>query len=232
MTEHENLSGRHDCGGDAAAYALGALTPSEAEAFGRHLDECAICRDELDALRGVVEALPMAAPQYPAPRRLRRRVLRAVRQEPRFGSRTEPARPTLRPARRGVLAGASLTAAAVAAAVAVLLVSDSGGTERLIQAHVTGISGSAQLRIHNGRGELIVHHLTAPRAGRVYEVWLKPRHRNPVPASVLFGVSSAGNADVGVPRSLKGISQLMVTSEPDGGSPVPTSQPVIVAQLT
>jgi anti-sigma-K factor RskA len=231
VNERENMSGPHDCGGDAAAYALGALTPSEAEAFARHLDECSICRDELDALRGVVEALPMASPQYPAPRRLRRRVLRAVRQEPRSGTATQPTRPRLRPARRGLLGAASLTIA-VAAAVVLVLVSPSGGTGRLIQAQLTGVSGSAQLRIRSGRGELIVHHLTAPRPGRVYEVWLKSPHRNPVPASVLFDVSSAGNAEVGLPHSLKGISQVMVTSEPDGGSPAPTSQPVIVAQIS
>src|SRR5581483_7326042 len=71
----------HDCSGEAAAYVLGALEPAEAEAFRRHLKECAICRDEVEALEGVVQALPMSAPQHPLPRRLRRRVIRAVRAE-------------------------------------------------------------------------------------------------------------------------------------------------------
>ena len=70
------MSGTHDCGGDAAAYVLGALEPGEAEAFRAHMHECAVCRDEVEALGGVVQALPMAAPQYLAPRGLRRRVMR------------------------------------------------------------------------------------------------------------------------------------------------------------
>lgn len=230
MTDSEKRTTPHDCGGDAAAYVLGALTSDEAEAFARHLDQCSVCRDEVDALSGAVQALPMAAPQYAAPRRLRRRVLRAIRRESRHGAGAPPVRRTVGPAPRGLLPG--LAAAAVAAVVVALLVSSGGEAGRVIQARVTGISGSAQLRINSDRGELIVHHLTAPRPGHVYEVWLKSPGHSPIPASVLFGVSSGGNAEVGLPRSLKGVSQLMVTSEPDGGSPAPTSQPVILAQLT
>ncbi len=50
MSDEENTvptSGH--CGDDVAAYALGALEPAEAEAFVRHLESCAVCRDELDA---------------------------------------------------------------------------------------------------------------------------------------------------------------------------------------
>ena len=93
MNEGEGMSRDHDCGGDAAAYALGALDPTEAEIFRRHLEECAVCRDEVEALGGVVQALPMAAPQQPMPRGLRRRVVRAVRQE--AGLRADP--PVRRP---------------------------------------------------------------------------------------------------------------------------------------
>lgn len=233
MSENENMSGPHDCGGDAAAYVLGALTPSEEEAFVRHLDECSICRDEVDALGGVVQVLPMATPQYPAPRRLRRRVLKAVRQEPRSGARTLPARiPSRLTARPGLAAGFTIGPVALAAVVVSLILASGGGGGRVIQARVTGISGTAQLRIKSGHGELTVRHLTRPRPGDVYEVWVKAPGRNPVPASVLFSVSSAGNAEVGLPRSLNGISQVMVTAEPEGGSPVPTSQPVIQAKLS
>ena len=56
-------SGTHDCGGEAAAYALGALDAAHAREFLHHLEHCAVCRDEVEVLRGVVEALPMAAPQ-------------------------------------------------------------------------------------------------------------------------------------------------------------------------
>ena len=52
----------HDCGGDAAAYALGALDRQEADAFRAHLESCVVCRDELAAFRPVVDQLPMTAP--------------------------------------------------------------------------------------------------------------------------------------------------------------------------
>ncbi|MGI8572974.1 MAG: zf-HC2 domain-containing protein, partial [Solirubrobacteraceae bacterium] len=75
-----NADDRH-CGAEAAAYVLGALEPVEAEAFHRHLATCAICQDEVIALRGVVDALALAAPQRRPPPELRRRRMRAVRAE-------------------------------------------------------------------------------------------------------------------------------------------------------
>jgi hypothetical protein len=97
---------------------------------------------------------------------------------------------------------------------------------------VSGISGSAELRLTGGHGELIVRHLTPPPAGHVYEVWLKAPGAKPVPASVLFTVNTGGGADVSMPASLRGIAQVLVTPEPSGGSPVPTHRPVIVASLS
>lgn len=235
MSETKDMSGTHDCGGDAAAYVLGALEPAEARVFRIHLEECAVCRDEVEALEGVVQALPMAAPQHPAPRQLRRRVMRTVlaeeqKQGARSGRRAWSARSWSNPR-------SALVALAAAAVVAVAVVGGlelSGGSSgsRVIQGRVAGISGSAELRLADGRAELIVNHLSPPPPGHVYEVWLKAGHSPPSPASVLFSVSSGGRADVGLPRSLRGISQVMVTPEPDGGSPAPTHTPVIVAQLT
>jgi len=234
MSEKEPMPASHDCGGDAAAYLLGALEPAEADAFRTHLQECAVCRDEVEALEGVVQALPMAAPAQIPPRRLRRRLMRAIREQPRLGAqpplrhRATSLRWGVRPAFAAV-AGAAVVAGGVIAGVEL---SDSGASGQVIQARVAGVSGSAQLRVSAGRGELIVRHLSAPPPGHVYEVWLKAPGSPPVPASVLFSVTASGNADVGLPRSLRGISQVMVTAEPDGGTRAPTSSPVIVAQLS
>jgi anti-sigma-K factor RskA len=225
MSSEEPMSGTHDCGADAAAYALGALEPDEAERFSAHLDECVICRDELTAFQQIAGALPMAAPQYRAPRALRRRVLTQVRAEAR--SATESARapqasPRFRPAWAGSLAGA------VAVAVAVVIAVGSGGSgTRVISATV----GKAQLRVSGGHGELIVNHLPAPSAGHIYEVWLKTTNGAPQPTKALFSVTSRGAADVDVPGNLRGISTVMVTQEPSGGSTHPTSGAVIVAHL-
>ncbi len=231
MSGRDHMPTTHDCNGDAAAYALGALEHGEADAFKRHLESCAVCRDELTALQEVVHALPMAAPQHPAPKRLRRQVLRAA------GKKTTPARKVrlrrapLRPPRTRamVLAGAC---AAIELAVLAGLNLSSGSGVRVIPARVAGISGAAQIRLSDNRGELIVRNLSPPPPGDIYELWLKRPHRTPTPVNVLFSVTTTGAAEIGLPPKLGGIKEILVTPEPKGGSPRPTHRPVIVAPLT
>ncbi len=84
MTERDPMSAEHsNCSGDAAAYALGALEPAEAEAFRRHMAECVVCREEAREFERVARSLPLASPRQELPSELRRRVRRAVRAEPR-----------------------------------------------------------------------------------------------------------------------------------------------------
>lgn len=224
------MSETRDCGGDAAAYTLGALEPREAEAFRAHMRECAVCRDEVEALAGVVQALPMAAHQYEAPRGLSRRVMREVRRESAAGARGGARLPRLWRGPRLAIAGLGATLLAAGGVVAGVELS-AGAAATVISAQVSGIAGSAQLRVANGRAELVVHHLTPPGHGHVYEVWLQSGKAAPVPASVLFGVSSSGDADVGIPRRIHGVSAVMVTQEPLNGTSAPTQAPVIVARL-
>jgi len=235
MSEQDSMSEFHDCGGDAAAYALGALEPAEAEAFREHLLGCIVCRDELAAFAQVVDVLPMSAPRYPAPRGLRRKVLRAVHEEARIAAAASGQRPRSRKLSwawlpRPGLAMAGVLAAIVVAGFAGAELSSGGrsSTTRVIQASV----GSAQLRVSGNRGELIVDRLPAPAAGRIYEVWVQHGKRAPSPTSALFSVTAAGRGVVGVPGDLRGVSHVLVTQEPAGGSQAPTRAPVIVAALT
>jgi hypothetical protein len=62
-------------------------------------------------------------------------------------------------------------------------------------------------------------------------VWLKRGAAAPAPTPTLFSVTRAGAADVGVAGSLRGVTEVLVTPEPAGGSLVPTHTPVIVARL-
>jgi hypothetical protein len=133
---------------------------------------------------------------------------------------------------RPALALAVLLGAALAAVGALELGSGSSGGARLIEAEVTGLPGTAQLRVTSGHGELIVHRLPAPAVGHIYEVWLQRAHRAPSPTSALFSVTTTGSADVGVPGSLRGVQVVMVTQERLGGSLVPTRPPVILARLS
>lgn len=229
MSNQPNIE-NPDCAGEAAAYVLGALAPAEAQAFEAHLAECAICHDEVDSLEGVVRALPMAAPQYLTPRRLRRRVMGSIRKET---SRARPRSRTLLHTRRlrPRLALAAVAAVAAAATIAAVSVTTSSQISRVIQASVAG-PGSAELVLNDGRADLIARRLSPPPPGQIYEVWLKAPHKHPTPAGVLFRPTSNTTTDVALTQSLHGISQVMVTQEPQNGTLVPTHAPVIVARLT
>jgi anti-sigma-K factor RskA len=236
MNDRDRTPQSRECGGDVAAYALGALDPAESDAFLRHLDACAVCRDELVSFEEVVKALPMSAPPHRASPDLRRRVLRAIDAEPvPAGARRRAARGRERLSRWGVprpvLAVGTALAVAVLAFAVVSLTSTSGPATRVIQAKVTG-QGTAELRIAPGQAELVVHHFSPPPPGKIYQVWLQRGQGSPSPTMALFSVTAAGDGQVDVPGSLHGVSQVMVTPEPAGGSKVPTHSPVISASLT
>jgi anti-sigma-K factor RskA len=224
------------CGDDVAAYALGALEPSEADAFRRHLAQCAVCRDELNSFQQVVSALPAAAEQYRAPQSLRRRVLAVTETEPKLAPASEAQRRRWRPGRfslsRPALALGAIVLV-VAIAIATISLSSSGsGTTRVYQAQVSGITGTAQVRVSGGHAVLIVRRLSPPPAGKIYQVWLARPHRAPQPTTALFSVTTRGAGDVAVPGNLHGVSQVLVTPEPAGGSLQPTHAPVISATLS
>jgi hypothetical protein len=233
MSDKDRIAHDRDCGADVAAYALGALDEAEAQEFHEHLKGCAVCQDELAAFAEVVDVLPMSAPAYRAPRGLRRRVLRAVAEESRPAPASAPGRPRRRLALpRPALALGGALALAVAAVVVVLATGSSSSPQpRVIAAQVTG-RGSASLRVSRDHAELVVHRFRAPPPGQIYEVWLqRGRTGAPIPTNALFGVNDKGNAAVDVPGSLHGVTLVMVTREPAGGTQKPTHPPVIRAVL-
>jgi anti-sigma-K factor RskA len=218
-----------ECGGNAAAYALGALDPREVVAFERHLQNCVVCRHELTEFEEIVDALPGAVHQLPAPRGLRRRVLAELR------TQAHPSQERRRPRASRVLRPGVATAWVAALAVAcaaVLVLVPGASTTRTIDARVFGSSGTAELRLSRGHAELIVGHMPQPAPGDIYEVWLQRPHGNPAPTSALFGVTAAGNGVVEVPGNLARVRAVMVTQEPAGGTTVPTGPAVIVAPLS
>ena len=246
MSAHEHHHGRaqSDCGHDAGAYVLDVLEPEETARFRRHLDACAICRDEVQRLREVVERLPLAAPQLAVPRSLRRRVLRGLRDVGSHGAGGHRAgRRSWRDAVSGAPfarfagaapAGALLGIALLAAGATyagVKLTEGSAAHERVVRAHVTAPAASAVVRVHAGRAELIVRGMPAAPAGKVYEVWLARAGRAPAATSALFDVAADGSAAVDVPGDVRGVNEVLVTPERRGGSARPTHAPVISARL-
>jgi anti-sigma-K factor RskA len=220
-----------DCRGNAAPYVLGALPEPEYEAFLAHLDTCAVCREEVAALQAVASALPAAVPQHQAPEALKRSIMAEVNREAQLiapreqRAVREPAAP--RRLRLFVRLAAGL---ATIALIAIVLAGGGGSSARVIRADVSAPGASALLRVQGQRAELTLANMPATRPGRVYELWIK-RGGAAQRTDALFTVTSRGAATVGVPGSVSGVKEVMVTSEPLGGSSVPTSAPVIVAHL-
>lgn len=238
MSDEDRTFPHEGCGADAAAYALGALEPAEAGAFERHLERCHPCAEDLIGFERVLDRLAMSAPHYRTPPGLRRRVMANARSEPRRSGAARPrggwgpmalvsrARP-----RGTALAGAMVVGLALAV-LAILTVVPGGSSEvRVLTAQVVDSPGSAQVRVVGSRAELIVRHFPAPAAGRIYEVWLKRPGRAPEPTTALFSVSAQGSDDIGVPETVEGVAEILVSEEPAGGSVIPT-RPIIVGRLS
>jgi anti-sigma factor RsiW len=242
------MSQNPDCGGDAAAYVLGALDAHELAAYQRHLQSCSVCQADVESLQQLANSLPMSAPQYQAPKQLRKRVMAEVHADAR--SRRQTSRPQTVPLaiprghvpryRAGLVGG--VTALILVLAVVLVGVTAGGSSKQPAPGPVSSArvypasTGSGQhigeLIVNGGHGELIVHDLKQLGRSQTYEVWLERPGGSPEPTSALFNVSSNGDGDITVPEDLHGINELLVTREPAGGRAVPTTAPVVVARIS
>ena len=136
---------------------------------------------------------------------------------------------------------ASLAAAAACALVLIvggaLIGSSIGGDEgegggRTVLGKVTEPGGSARLVIDDsGTARLVVSGLPDPGRRRVYQVWLQTGEGAPVPTKSLFSVTADGSGQTVIPGDVEDVDQVMVTSEPDGGSMAPTRAPVVAVAV-
>jgi hypothetical protein len=233
---------------DVGAWVLGALPEDEHERFAAHLSGCEVCRREVAELQMVADTLPLAAPQLAPPPELKERIMAQVRAEAAVLEAAGPEadavpgpRPRPKPKRRFFrMPAIALRPIPVAVAAAVLIALGVGGgillsggpSGKTVQAQVVAPAAPgarASLTVADDRATLKVDDFPAPPPGRVYQVWLKRPGRPPDPTTALFRVRG-GNATVDVPGSMKGVDQVLVTAEPDGGSRAPTRDPIIVAQ--
>jgi Anti-sigma-K factor rskA len=220
---------------DAAPYVLGAL--EDEDGFREHLASCQVCSAEVAELQPVIDKLPSTVPPTLAPAPVRDRVLATARAEAELlraagQEADEPPRERRFSARR-ISFGAALGAVAASAAVAVaiaLSVSSSSPRVRVNSASVSLPGAHAILRQVDGRAELVVSGMPQPPHGKIYQVWLSRGSGSPRPTDALFGVTSRGTGSVNVPGT-RGASEVLVTSEPQGGSLHPTSEPVIRVAL-
>jgi anti-sigma factor RsiW len=232
----------HDRWQDAVAtYVLGALPEDERAGFEAHLAGCPACREELSELRVAAEALPVAAPPMRPPPALKARIMAEVEREAELLRSAGPAadRP---PRRRFALPRFTLPTPAVAAlACAALLIglgvgawafgSSGAHTVDFQRAGTLSASATAELDVTGDTAVLVARGLPEPPAGRVYQVWLQRDGQAPEPTAALFTPRRDGSATAGV-GDVTGVEKVMVSSEPVGGSPAPTTAPILTATMT
>ncbi|HZB75848.1 MAG TPA: anti-sigma factor [Solirubrobacteraceae bacterium] len=230
MSEHA------DWGDSAAAFVLGALPPEELEAFRAHLGGCAECRRAVEELQVAADALPMGVQQLAPPPALKARIMAVVESEAELlaaagaGADRTPARRRRERrawwARPGLALAAVLVALAGGALAGGLLAGDEA---RTVVAQVRPPGADVRLEIAGDEATLVVRDMPAPPAGRIYQVWLQKPGQDPAPTDALWSVNAQGDAEVAVPGSLEGVEAVLVTDEPEGGSPAPTRDAVISA---
>lgn len=224
---------------DLAAFALGALEPGEARELSSHLATCAECRAYLAEIRPGVDLLAASAPQLPPPPGLRERLLATVNAEAEriVAAEAEAGAPRRRWRSWRGLAARPATAIAAALVLVVglgvgYLLGGTGGTKTTtIPAHATPQASGpvkASLARVDGAGTLQVRRMPPLPGNDVYEVWTQ--HGNSFRPESTFVLRSDGTANAAV-QHLDGASAVLVTREPHGGSPQPTTKPLLVASL-
>jgi anti-sigma-K factor RskA len=219
---------------DLAAWVLGALDEREAEALERHLAGCERCRADLRWLRPAVDALPAAVTQIAPPPRLRSRLLGIVRTEARRRASASLARGRWRswlPMPRPAVAALAATALIVAGVLGYAL--RGGDDTSTFQATPSPAAPRAQaeLVVEDGAGTLHARGLPPLKGNREFQAWVSEEGRAGVEPSTVFRPNSAGHATAPIP-GLENADQVLVTSEPKGGSTHPTTPPLLRAKLS
>jgi anti-sigma-K factor RskA len=216
----------HDRWEDAAAtYVLGALPDDEREGYEAHLEACPACRDEVEDLRMAAEALPASPPPMLPPPALKARIMAEVEREAQLlASASSPPRAR----RRWTFFVPAAAALACALLVAVVVF---GSGARTVDFQSTLPQASAELKLEGDGATLTAERLPAPPEGRVYMVWVQRDDGTIEPTSALFTPRADGTATASVTGDLDGVESVLVNTEPPGGSPQPTSAPVLTAAL-
>jgi anti-sigma-K factor RskA len=218
---------------ELAAYLLGALEPGEAAELERHLASCEECRTELEWLRPAVQLLPESVERVEPSPRLRQSLIEQVRAEAESGSES-PSR-----ARRWGIHGWSLRPLAglaalvlVVAAVAAYAIgsgdSDDGGkTTTTAAGHSPGVTAEVVSQGEAGTLHLANLHQLPP--DKVLQAWVE-REGRVESAKTLFVPNQDGTASATI-DDMDGVTTVMVTAEPRGGSAQPTSDPIVSVSM-
>jgi anti-sigma-K factor RskA len=235
-----NMGPDHERWQDAAgADVLNALPEDECRAFEAHLADCPACRAEAAELGVAAHALPLSAPALRPPPALKARIMAEVEREAALLASASSA-PRTEPAQRKRRWGfPRLTMPAVAFACAALIAGVvaggllfGGGDGTRYEFESTIPQASAELDVRDQGAILVADNLPQPDPGKVYMVWIQRPGHAPEPTSALFTPRRDGSATASVTGDLDGVETVLVNTEPLGGSTTPTSQPVLVADLS
>lgn len=235
------------------AYAVGALTGPEAEAFGRHMAECEACAQEVREFAETAARLATAVAEVPPPG-LRERVMAAL-PEARQLPPEVPVVPLQPAAPRGwrqrlpyLAAAACLVVAGVATGVAVDAQHEADVQHRRSvraqaqAAELSALTAAPDATIRTGalkgggtatvvssrslgRSAVLFHDLPALPGSKVYELWYS-HGGTMVPAGLVEPGRSTGAALLaGTSAGADGVG---ITAEPHGGSTSPTGSPLVV----
>ena len=215
MNEHQELQSL------LGAYALNAVSTLEHRRVSKHLETCAECAHEVRLL-GEVAAELSWLPGTEESGELVDEIVAALPPRPR--------RVVTR-----VTAAVAAIAVAAAAFLGVALLRERTRNDDvsavLAGAHTTvnlrpqaGFEGTGTLYVSARAAVVILDDVPAPGAGRVYQVWALTGDK---PASI--GVVAGNGRIVRLLDWMGRAEGYAVTIEPAGGSPVPTSNPVLAS---
>ncbi|HZC14485.1 MAG TPA: anti-sigma factor [Thermoleophilaceae bacterium] len=237
MTDRNHTSYREEIG----AYLLGALTDLERQAFERHMESCAECREEIERLRPAADVLPRAVQQVEPPPSLKTSLMEVVEREAREAEgggaqvrRRPPLRERLRlPSLRPALAlGACALALGLAIGFGVAQLGDDGSrtvAATIDESRIPQASGNLQLEGDGENGAILRVNGMPPLDEQVYQAWVQ--RDGSVIRQPTFEVDEKGAGAVAVPEDLSGAEAVLVTREPRGGADTPSEDPIVTVPL-
>lgn len=233
------------------AYALNALDDDERREFEAHLAECPACQQEIREFEATAAELGGSLAETPPPH-LKADVMGTI-------ATTRQERPVPRPSddqtvvafpKRRLLDRVILPAAAILAVLVVGLAVTVGNLNARVNEleastlRVTDIVAAPDLRTWNvdnngttarvvysatqGQGMFLASGLQPAPDGKTYELWLiGPDGAKPA------GLFSGRDGTVSHPMTgdMSAATHIGVTVEPAGGSPQPTTDPILVIEL-
>ncbi len=241
MTSHDELLD------NVAAYALGLLPPSEAQAVVSHMQTCDQCREEYRLLLSAVTAVAYSAESgADGSALLKARIMRQVRADARRS------RPQLWPAY--AIAAACLAIAIVTGLVDLSLNGRLNRDRALSIAQmqreraqaatqtqiIADLTAPDSQRHRFGHGEVVtrgthlyiaMHDLPSPPRGRVYQAWTLPKASKTMAPSVTFEPGKSGTTLVRLPEAATTVAAVAVSVEPEGGSKQPTTKPIALVTI-